>query len=235
MNNAKEIVEASGTVIIKNLTKILPLGSVAVEIYEELQSKQAERKVQRLVELYINLSEKVNAVENKINHEFISKDDFLDVFEETTRYVVLERQEQKRRFFQNILVNSMISTECDYDKTERYYRLLDNLGMLELNVLAVLDDPGKYNKEQGMIIGDTFHSAYMTVSKEVSALGGVTKLLNLKVHQAEEAVTVLFSNGLVVENSMNKHLNTNGNAVHVLDNLLTIRGRDFVRFLKDVK
>lgn len=233
MNNAKEIVEASGKAIIKNLARCLPLGSTALDIYDELQSKQVGRKIQRLEELCTNLFQIVNVIKDKINPEFINKEDFLDVFEETTKYVVSERQEQKRHFFQNILVNSMISSECDYDKTERYFRLLDNLGMLELNILAVLDNPEKYNKEHGMIIGDTSNSVHMTVWKEVNAMGVLTELLNLKIHQEEEAIAVLFSNGLVVENSMNKHLQTNGNAVHVLDNLLTIRGKDFVKFLKE--
>lgn len=226
MNNAKEIVEASGTVIIKNLTKILPLGSVAVEIYEELQSKQAERKVQRLVELYINLSEKVNAVENKINHEFISKDDFLDVFEETTRYVVLERQEQKRRFFQNILVNSMISTECDYDKTERYYRLLDNLGMLELNVLIVLDNPKDYCECHGIMIDNTIDR------NQVSATGVLTEILGLTIFDVEDATTILFSNGLLKDNLLNLKMAAVGSPIRVLNNHLTIKGRNFVSFLK---
>ena len=232
MNNAKEIVEASGKAIIKNLARCLPLGSTALDIYDELQSKQVGRKIQRLEELCTNLFQIVNVIKDKINPEFINKEDFLDVFEETTKYVVSERQEQKRHFFQNILVNSMISSECDYDKTERYFRLLDNLGMLELNILAVLDNPEKYNKEHGMIIGDASNSVHMTVWKEVNAMGVLTKLLNLKIHQVEEAITVLFSNGLVIENSMSKRLHTNGNTIHVLDNLLTTRGKDFVKFLK---
>ena len=126
----------------------------------------------------------------------------------------------------------MISTECDYDKTERYFRLLDNLGNLELEVLAVLDNPEKYNENHGMIIEVPFRSAHQTVTKEVSAIGVLTKLLSLKVDQAEEAFTILFSNGLVKENSINHRLNTNGNIIHVLSDLLTPRGRDFVIFLK---
>ena len=171
-------------------------------------------------------------MENRINHDFISKPDFQDVFEEATRYVVQERLEKKRAYFKNILVNSIISTECDYDKTEHSFRLLDNLGNIELEVMAVLDNPEKYNKEHGMIIGDASNSVHMTVWKEVNAMGVLTKLLNLKIHQAEESITVLFSNGLVIENFMGKRLQTNGNPIHVLNNLLTIRGRNFMSFLK---
>ena len=232
MNNAKDIAEATGKAFIKDLARCLPLGGTAVAIYEELQSKQIERKIQRLEEFYTNLAATVNAVEDKINQEYIKRDDFLDVFEEATRYVVLERQELKRQLFKNILANSIVSPDCDYDKTERYFRLLDNLSALELEILAVFDNPEQYNKSHGMIIKDPFHSAYQSSWSRVTAMSVLTQLLNIKVHEVEGAISVLFSNGLVVDNSMNHQLETNANTVNVLNNLLTARGKDFVKFLK---
>lgn len=117
MNNAKEIIEAGGEAIIKDLVRCLPLGSTAVAIYEEFQSKQIERKIKCLEEFYTNLAVTVNGHQDKINQDYVSKDDFLDVFEEATRYVVSERQEKKRVLFKNILANSITSTDCDYDRT----------------------------------------------------------------------------------------------------------------------
>lgn len=232
MNNAKDVIEATGKVFIKDLVRILPLGSTAVELYDELQSKQIKRKIQRLEEFYTNLVATMSVQQDKINKEFVRKDDFLDVFEEATRFVVTERQEQKRQLFKNILANSIVATDCDYDKTEKYFRLLDNLGDQELRVLAVLQNPEQYNKSHGMIIKDPIHNAYQTTWNTVTSMGVLTQVLGLKVHQVEEAITVLFSNGLVVENSMGKQLHTNSNTIHVLENLLTTRGRDFVKFLR---
>lgn len=232
MNNAKDIVEAGCKAIIKDLARCLPLGSTAVEIYEELQSKQIERKIQRLEELYSDLAETVNAFEDKINQEYINHDDFLDVFEEATRYVIQERQEQKRRLFKNILANSILSPDCDYDRTERYFRLLDNLGLMELEVLAVLDNPEKYNKDHGEIIKAPSQSVYQMNWINVTSTIVLTQLLDLRIDQVDEAITVLFSNGLLKENSKSKQLNTNGNALYVLKNLLTAKGRDFVKYLK---
>ena len=232
MNNAKEIVEASGKAFIKDLVRLLPIGSTAVEVYEELQSKQIERKVKRLEEFYANLAATVNGLQDKINQEYVSNDDFLDVFEEATRYVVSERQEEKRVLFKNILANSIISTDCDYDRTERFFRILDNLTEIELRILAVLDKPEAYNRTHGMIIADPVNSYYQSSWQEVTASGVLTQLLGLKIHEVQEAVTVLFSNGLIVDNMLSKRLHTNGNTIHVLDNLLTIRGRSFVKALK---
>ena len=232
MNNEKELVGVGAKVIIKELARLLPLGNTAVEIYDELQSKQIERKIQRLEEFYTNLVNSVNAVSDKVNQEFVKRDDFLDVFEEATRYVVTERNDEKRLFFKNILVRSITSFDCDYDKTERYFRLLDNLTEIELRILAVLDNPDSYNKNHGMLVKDPFHSAYQTTWNRVTSSGILTQLLGLKIHDVEDAITVLFSNGMIVANVLEKKLETNSNPVHVLDNLLTTRGRDFVKYLK---
>ena len=233
MNNAKDIVEAGGKAFIRNLARLLPLGSTAMEVYDELKSRQIDRKINRLEEFYTNLAETIYVHKDKINQEYISKDDFLDVFEEATRYVVTERQEKKRLLFKNILSNSITSSECDYDRTERFFRILDNLSEGELRILAVLDNPMAYNQSHGMIIPDPVNNYFMSSWSEATGSGVLTQLLGLKIHEVQEAITILFSYGLIVDNILGKRIHTNSNTIHVLDNLLTTSGRLFVKFLKD--
>lgn len=117
----------------KSVLGLVPVvGDTAMEIYEELQSRQVKRKIKRLENFYHELDDKINSLQDKVNQDYLSQDDFLDVFERSTRYVVLERHERKRQLFANILTNSVTESVCDYDKTERYFRLLDNLTELEL-------------------------------------------------------------------------------------------------------
>lgn len=233
MNNAKEIVEATGKAFVKELVRFLPLGNTALDVYEEIQSKQVERKIKRLEEFYSKLTVTLQTQQDKINKEFVNKEDFLDVFEEVTRYVVLERQEQKRQLYKNILVNSITSATCDYDKTERYFRLLDNLTETEIKILAVLDNPKHYNDANGMPVKDPINNAYQTSWNLVTGSGVLTQVLGMKIHEVEDAITVLFSNGLIFSNVLDRKLETNANGIHVLDNLLTTRGKDFVKFLKE--
>lgn len=235
MNNALEIVEAGGIALIKELFRLIPVvGGTAVEIYNEFQSKQVERKIKRLEGFYRDFSESLESIADIINTEYISKDDFLDVFEEATRYVVQERQEHKRILFKNILTNSIIASDCDYDKTERYFRLLDTLSEIELTILAVLDNPERYNSNHKMIIPDPIPNPYQTSWYDVTAEGIMTQLLGIIIHELEGAITVLISNGLVLDDFRRKRLHTNGNPIHVLDHLLTVRGKDFVKFLMEI-
>lgn len=231
MNNALEIVEAGSKTIVKQLVSYLPLGSVAIGILEELQSKQIERKIQRLEGLYEDLVKSIDSVKSEINEEYVSKDDFLDVFEEVTQYVVQERLDYKRHLFNNIFANSIVSPVCDYDRTERFFRILDNLTEVELQILAILDNPVLYNQKHGMLIDDLTTSDWMQVSaKEV-----LCKLTHLKDYDATESMTVLFSHGLVIEKALDKQLATNGSILNVLEDLLTKRGKEFVCFIRDVE
>lgn len=235
MNNALEIVEAGGIAFVKGLFRLIPvLGGTAVEIYNEFQSKQVERKIKRLESFYKDLSKSLESVADNINQEYISKDDFLDVFEEATQYVVHERQELKRSLFKNILTNSIISSDCDYDKTERYFRLLDNLSEIELAILAVLDNPEQYNSGHGMIIPNPIPNPFQTSWYDATAEGIMTQLLGISIHELEGAISFLISNGLVSDDFKRKRLHTNGNPIHVLDHLLSVRGKGFVKFLMDI-
>ena len=77
------------------------------------------------------------------------------------------------------------------------------------------------------------NSAYQTSWNRVTGSGMLTQVLGLTLHDVEDAVTVLFSNGLIVSNVLQRQLETNASGIHVLDNLLTARGRDFVMYLKN--
>lgn len=232
MNNAKENSGLLAKGFLKSMLASFPVGATAVEVYNELQAKQVQRKIERLEEFYNALDERIGAVEDQVNKDFVSKEDFQDVFEEATRYVVLERQGKKRELFKNILANSIIANECDYDKTERYFRLLDNLSDMELTVLAVLENPEEYNRTHGTVIKDPVDNYYQSGWGSYRADSILTQLLSIKIDDAIETVSVLFSNGLIEDKLLEKKIETNMNPIHVLDNLLTRKGRDFVKFMK---
>ena len=228
-----EFVEIGGKAIFKSTIGLIPFfGNTALEIYNEVQSKQVERKIKRLEEFYQSLDARLQTLEGRINKEFVSKDDFLDVFEETSKYIISERVDKKREYFNNILVNSMISPICNFDKTERYLRLLDILNEQELSILALLDKAYELTEKHGMVIKKPVNNFHYSSWRQVNVGGVLTKLLGTTLHDLSESITVLWSNGLIIDNSLDKNLQTNCIEVHVLVDLLTTRGRNFVKYLK---
>jgi len=110
---------------------------------------------------------------------------------------------------------------------------LDNLSVLELKVLAVLNDPAEYNRNHNMIFKDPVSNYYQPGWGTYRAGGVLTQLLDIKIDDATEAVMVLFANGLIVDNLLERRMEGNMNPVHVLNNMLTKKGRDFLIFLKE--
>ena len=57
------------------------------------------RKLSRLRVFYKNLQSDFEKLKSEVNQEYISSDDFLDVFEETAKKIVSERIEEKKDCF----------------------------------------------------------------------------------------------------------------------------------------
>lgn len=246
-NSDSEDAKIVGIGIFKSILGSLPIGNTAVSIYNELQSKQIERKIIRLEQFYQSLDNSIKAVEDKVNKEYLTNDNFLDVFETATRYVVSERQKKKRDYFKNILVNSITQKESDYDKTEKYFRILDDLEETELKILAILKDPRKHRVpfksyllierkqdsegKEKFIVRELNKSSSFPVSKR--RIEVLKSILGLDREEVEQASNVLLSKGLIKENLGAKEILSVGDPIQVLDNQLTAKGKDFVEFLEE--
>lgn len=135
----------------KALLELVPY--VGGSISSIIGDYQAERKHQRLVDLFESLKTDLDKFKDSLNKDFIGKDDFLDIFEETARKIVNERTVEKRIAFKNILVNSSIRTGVDYDEVEEHLRLLERLRKEHLLLLKILADPLIFDKENGSPVG----------------------------------------------------------------------------------
>lgn len=65
--------------------------------------------------------------QKSINEKYVKNDDFLDIFEQTVNQVANERNDDKRMYFKNILLNSIFKDTVDYDITEKYMNILSRL------------------------------------------------------------------------------------------------------------
>ena len=135
---------------VKGLSKTIPVIGDITSFFFEIQAK---RKQDRLICFVNDLSLDLESLKEQINLSFMVNDDFLDVFETSTKYIINERSEAKRKNFKNILKNSIVDLDADYDKTEKYLRIVDNLDEIELLILKIFDNPSRFNFENGSAIG----------------------------------------------------------------------------------
>lgn len=130
--NVRNEVMISGAKALINLIPFAggPLGS----IIGDYQSYRKEKKLNEFLDsIVVKLQQHEDAI-SQLAPEYILNDDFFDVFENTLRKIIYERQGEKRIAYSNILANSIIN-EADYNDTELYHHLIDVLTPLHIRVL----------------------------------------------------------------------------------------------------
>ena len=116
--------------------------------------------------------------------------------------------------------------------------MLDRIDILELKILIVLSKPEKANKELGSIIKDPNEPVpgYIKLSTSwgpYSAVETLAQLLKVNKAEIDEALYVLELERLVVEDSRFYKVETNGHPIHVLDNMLTSKGKEFLNYIQE--
>ncbi|MEE3415224.1 MAG: hypothetical protein VZR53_07635 [Prevotella sp.] len=220
--------------ITKSVISSIPVvGSAAVEVWNEVESKQVERKMQRLYEFLIGLSHELGELKDEIKDECVKNDDIFDIFEQTSKQIISERNKDKRSMFKNIFEHTITDTEFDFDDTEQFLRILHDLSPFQLKILAVLYNPSRYNKQNGNIIPDPINNQYQSSWGQYSITEIMSRLFSNDKDEIRPAIAYLYYNGLVVEKLMDRTLQTNDNPIHILDNSLTSFGKRFVRYILD--
>lgn len=233
----KDNIIEKGLIAAKGIVAMIPvLGGTITSVWSDIEAIQAKRKSERLEEFYIALKEEVEEMKGQINISYVSQPDFLDIFELTAKYIVNERNEEKRILFKNILVNSITLKNCNYDKTEKYLRTLEQMNSFELLLLRILNNPKAYNEQRGEIIknpnernSNAIYQVHYTLVAEFKKI--MSDLTNVSQDDISEAMYFLESNRLVKEKASEYKLQTNGNPIHVLDDKLTSKGKDFISFI----
>lgn len=226
-----------GLIAAKGITAMIPvLGGTLTSVWSDIEAIQAKRKSDRLEDFYINLKDELEEVKSQLKVSYINKPDFLDIFELTARYIVNERTEEKRVLFRSIFLNSLIKKDCNYDKTEKYLRILEQMNNLDLLLLRIFSNPVKYNKLCGEIIKDpNWIKPGVRNMVQISMVCEVPQILYdlIKVSQDDimESLYFLEGNRLIVEKTESYRVETNGNPIHTLENKLTSKGKNFITFI----
>ena len=218
--------------ITKSVISSIPIvGSAAVEVWNEVESKQVERKIQRLDEFYAGLYHELGKLKDQINEECIKNEDILDIFEHTSRQVISERNKDKRQKFKNIFEHTITDSKSDFDDTEQFLRILHELSQFQLEILAILYSPSRYNKQHGYIIPDPINNQFQSSWGQYSAREIMSRLFPKRNDEIRPAIAYLYYNGLVDEKIMERTLQTNDNPIHIFDNSLTAFGKRFVHYI----
>jgi len=209
---------------VKALISAVPtLGGPISTIIGDIQSI---RKEKRVLEFINGLREDLHNFSDRVNAEFVSKEDFLDIFEQTARKIVMTRQEAKRTAFRHILSNAILSSDVSYDEVEEFLSLVERFREEHIFLLSILQNPVKYDEETGNRVGKGGGMATSISQIMGQLLPDWTENLILEV------ATVLENNERLVQNITSRY-NTmlTDQGINHLVNTLTPKGIRFVEFI----
>ena len=219
INNVGQACETA----VKALTAAVPvLGGPISTIIGDIQSM---RRGKRFLELINGLREDLHDFSDRVNTEFVLKEDFLDIFEQTARKAAMTRQEARRIAFRHILSNAILSPDVSYDEIEEFLSLVERLWEEHIFMLGILRDPVKYDEETGNRVGKGGGIA-TSVSQIMGRL-----LPDWTEEQILEVATVLETERLVQHITSRYKTTLTDRGINHLANTLTSKGVRFVAFI----
>jgi len=209
---------------VKSLISAVPiLGGPISTVIGDIQSIRKDR---RFIEFINGLQKDIRNLSDHINAEFVSKEDFLDIFEQTARKIVMTRQEAKRTAFRHIFSNAILSSNATYDEVEEFLSLMERFREEHIFLLSILRDPVKYNEETGSRVGKGGGRMTSSISKIMRQL-----LPDWNKDLILEVTTVLENERLVQHITSRYNMTLTDQGINHLVNTLTPKGTRFVAFI----
>jgi hypothetical protein len=202
---------------VKALINLIP--GIGGAIGSILSDALADRKEQRLNEFLQSLKDEISENKNQINSDFVSKVDFLDIFEVTTTKIANERSEEKRNAFKNILLTGILSPNYTYDQLENQIRILDQLNADHILLLKFFKSPKTFTPEAAQIRTATILSFFRTL------------LPNWDYDYLKDHLNDLEINNLIDNVSRNLQTMMSGVTTDNFAGTLTSKGATFVSFI----
>ena len=227
MENANQLVESNvmaiGESVLKALISAVPvLGGPVSSLLGDYFSGRKER---RFIEFLKGISKDLENNRNSINEEFVSKEDFYDIFELTARKIVLTRQEEKREAYRKMLTNSMTSKDISYDEMEEFIFLLDGIRPEHIFLLKILKDPVKYDEENRNLVGKGggFSTSISQIMNKLLPDWDETSIIDVAAK--------LENDRLIKDITRNYNTMMTDQGINHLKNRLTDKGKKFCAFI----
>ncbi len=125
--------------ILAALAAIPGIGGILASL---LSSYANEYKKKRILGFIGDLSKAVHAIVEKVDREYIQKEEFLYIFEQVLKGVAENYHEEKIRCFKNILLNSLTNPpSISQENREVFINLTNSLSVRHIRILKFLFNP----------------------------------------------------------------------------------------------
>lgn len=214
--------EAALNTALKAIMAAVPaLGGALNSVYNDIESRE---QMLRLIEFLEEMQEEIDVIKSQINKNTISESDFEDIFEENLRRIITTRNRDKRRYFANILKNSVTADNISYNRVAEFGRLVENLRKEHILILKILKDPSTYSEETGVHIDkNETPTSVNNIMKSLLPSWGESEILDV-LHDLEDE-------RLIKDMVARFNVQTTGRVIRVLGKPLTEKGEQFYNFV----
>jgi len=198
----------------------LPIGASIASL---LKDYIPDAKFKRIDEFARQVAEDLKRLNDKIDSEYIFKDEFAYMFEQSFRGVAQNYQKEKIEAFRAILLNSAIRQDVIQEEKEFYFSLVNNLSVVHIRILKFLANPEGYIQEQG-IEPNSIQGGFRDIFK--------TLMSELDISIVESAFGDLFQLGLIGTDKSIFHTMTSASGLRLVGDRVGELGRRFIDFCK---
>jgi len=200
----------------------LPGGGILAGVANEIIAKRQSR---RLNSFLYKLIEKYEEVSEKINRDFVSKEEYQDLTEDILSKAAETKQKEKLEALKAIFLNTILSDKPDYNEAIEITALIDRWQPRHLILLKILSNPIEADEQMGRIVGNG--------SRLTTSISDILKKLLPKwdENEIERTWHDLYNTGINNNDITRTTLTDRG--IHHLENRLTEYGTKVAKYLKE--
>lgn len=195
---------------IEEVTKLVSVGLNAIPVVGGVMSGVANeiiarRQNKRLEEFLLSLSQDIQAVEERLNKDFLKTEDFYDIVEDTFTKVSETRQQVKIDAYKAIFMNSILANSPVIDDILELNDLIYSWQPRHIILLKLLYNPQLVDEQMGNPVGagGGFSTSLSTILckllpqwSEDQIVRTWKDLYDQRIHNTPEVKTMITDRGL---------------------------------------
>jgi len=219
--------EIKSTSINEHILNIITAGLASVPIGAFFASLIKDyipnAKLRRIEDFAKCIAEDFKRLEDKLDKNYILKDEFAYMFEQAFRGVAQNYQKEKIESFRGILINSAINQDIRQEEKEFFLSLINRLSILHIRILKFLANPRDYIKEQE-ISPNSIQGGFTDIFR--------TLMPELDMSIIESSFNDLYQMGLINTDKSIFHTMTSASGLRLVGDRVNNLGKKFIEFCK---
>jgi len=233
MNNEKnklvkgikeEIKSTSATEhIFHMITAVLASAPIGASFASLIKDYFLNAKLKRIENFAKCIADDLKRLEDKIDKNYIVKDEFAYMFEQAFIGVYQNYQKEKIESFRGILINSVIRQDVRQEEKEYFLSLVNRLSVLHIRILKFLANPRDYIKEQEIDLNSIqggFSDIFRTLMPEID------------MFVIESSFNDLYQMGFINTDKSIFHTMTSASGLRLVGDRVSDLGKKFIEFCK---